>query len=280
VNYWKADSIGTYTIGGVVDPDNTIDECVETNNAFTAALDVSQRPSANLALNKSVSVTSVEALGYEGANAVDGNMGTRWSSSFTDPQTIAVDLGSSCYIDNVVLYWEAAYAKEYYIRISDGVSGWTDVYHETAGSGGMNSIHVGTNARKVMMQGLQRGTVYGYSLYEFEIHGSPFTAVSPRPGDNSLPKRFLLSEGFPNPFNPAATIRYELPVASIVTIIVYDLLGREVQRLAGGLYEAGYHEVRFESAGIASGTYFCRMEADPAGGGKNFVSVKKLLVLK
>jgi beta-glucosidase len=280
VNYWKSDSVGTYMIGGIVDPDNTIDECVETNNAATASLDVSSRPAANLALNKTVLVTSVEAAGYEGTMAVDGNMGTRWSSQFTDPQAITVDLGSLCYVDNVVLYWEAAYGKEYYVRISDGVSGWTDLYHETAGIGGMKSIHVGANARQVMMQGIQRGTVYGYSLYEFEIHGSPVASLGPRSGDNSLPKQFLLSDGFPNPFNPSATIRFELPVASTVSIIVYDLLGREVQRLAEGMHQPGYHEVKFESAGAASGTYFCRMSAEPAGGGRSFVSVKKLMVLR
>ena len=154
VNSWKADSSGSFALGAMVDPDHVIDECVETNNEAAATLTVTQPPAPNLALNKPVSVTSVEALGCEGACAVDGNMGTRWSSLFTDPQAIDVDLGSLCWVDNVVLYWEAAYAKEYYVRISDGINGWTDVLHETAGQGGMKTIHVGANARFVLMQGL------------------------------------------------------------------------------------------------------------------------------
>ena len=277
---WKADSIGTYTIGGIVDPDNTVDECVETDNSYSAVLGVLARPSANLALWKNVSVTSIEGAGYEGQKAADGNMGTRWSSAFTDPQAISIDLGSLCYVENIVLYWEAAYAKEYFVKIYGGVSGWTDVFHETAGVGGVKNIPIGANARQVMVQGVQRGTVYGYSLYEFEIHGSPFTGTDPSPRETGLPKQFLLCEGFPNPFNPATTIRFQLPVAAIVTIAVYDILGREVQRLAAGLHQAGYHEVRFESSGVASGPYFCRMTAEAVQGGHNFVSVKKLMVLK
>jgi beta-glucosidase len=279
VNFWKADSLGSFTVGAVVDPDNVVDECVETNNTAAATLTIAVRPAPNLALNRPVSVTSVEAPGYEGANAVDGNMGTRWSSMFTDPQAISVDLGSLCYVDNVVLWWEAAYAKEYYLRISDGITGWTDVFHETAGQGGMNTIHVGANARSVLVQGIQRATVYGYSLYELEVHGSTFTAVRANGGD-ALPKEFLLSDGFPNPFNPSATIRFQIPVASDVSIGVYDLLGREVRKLVAGGVGAGYHEVKFDSAGLASGTYFCRMNAVPAGGGKGYVSVKKLLLLR
>jgi hypothetical protein len=96
------------------------------------------------------------------------------------------------------------------------------------------------------------------------------------------PKAFALDQNFPNPFNPTTTIYYQLPTDSRVSIVVYDLLGREVRRLVDETKEAGYHEERFNAAGIASGVYFYRMTAEPLSGGgrNNYVSTKKLVVLR
>jgi hypothetical protein len=104
----------------------------------------------------------------------------------------------------------------------------------------------------------------------------------------TAPKAFALEQNFPNPFNPTTTIYYQLPTDSRVSIVVYDLLGREVKRLVDEVKEAGYHDQRFDASGIASGVYFYRMTAEPInGGGKaygpvgnSYVSVKKLIVLK
>lgn len=79
----------------------------------------------NVALNKNVSVSSVEE-GQAGTNAVDGNPGTRWSSSFSDPQTISVDLGGVFHLDSVVLIWEAAYGREYKIQVSEDTALYTN----------------------------------------------------------------------------------------------------------------------------------------------------------
>jgi hypothetical protein len=98
----------------------------------------------------------------------------------------------------------------------------------------------------------------------------------------TAPKVFALEQNFPNPFNPTTTIYYQLPTDSRVSIVVYDLLGREVKRLVDEVKEAGYHDQRFDASGIASGVYFYRMTAESlTGGGKNsYVSVKKLILLK
>jgi hypothetical protein len=98
----------------------------------------------------------------------------------------------------------------------------------------------------------------------------------------TAPKAFALEQNFPNPFNPTTTIYYQLPTASRVSIVVYDLLGREVKRLVDETKEAGYHQERFDASGIASGVYFYRMTAEALNGqGKNsYVSTKKFVVLK
>jgi hypothetical protein len=105
-------------------------------------------------------------------NAVDGNTGTRWSSGFTDPQWVQVDLGATHSICRVVLNWEAAYAKAYQVQTStDGVN-WTTIYSTTTGDGGIDDLTVTGSGRYVRMYGTQRATPYGYSLWEFQVYGS------------------------------------------------------------------------------------------------------------
>jgi len=127
----------------------------------------------NLALNRSVTSSSVENSSLLPANAIDGNNGTRWSSAFSDPQWIRVDLGGPATVTDVGLFWEAAYGRAYQIQISNDDSNWTTIYSNSNGDGGWDEI-TGLNAtgRYVRMYGTQRGTGYGYSLYEFQICGA------------------------------------------------------------------------------------------------------------
>ncbi len=130
-------------------------------------------PSGNLALNKTAVAYSTEnATLYPAGNVVDGNTGTRWSSAFSDPQWIYVNLGSTYAINKVVLNWEAAYGKSYQIQVSTDASNWSPVWSTDNGSGGVvTATFAATNAQYVRMYGTTRGSGYGYSLYEFEVYG-------------------------------------------------------------------------------------------------------------
>jgi beta-glucosidase len=281
VNFWTAGGPETHSVSASVDPDNSIDECVETNNSSSTQLTVYPIPPPNLALNKSVSVSSVERAGLEGKYAVDGNMATRWSSAFSDPQTIMVDLDSLHFVEDIVLRWEAAFAKEYYLRVSDMVNPWIDIRHETNGSGGMEKIAVGMNAQRVMLLGVQRGTPYGYSLYELEVHGAAPTDVRTNQRVNQMPRDFWLGDSYPNPFNPTTVVSYQLPAASSVKLVVFDVLGREVGVLVDEVKGPGSYAATFDASGLASGVYMYRLTAvsaaDPA---RRFVGVKKMALLR
>ena len=77
-----------------------------------------------------------------------------------------------------------------------------------------------------------------------------------------VPQTFTLHGAYPNPFNPSTTIVYDLPAAAAVTLVVYDVLGREVRRVAvGGVGAGARHQIRFEAGGLASGTYLYRVVA-------------------
>ena len=105
------------------------------------------------------------------------------------------------------------------------------------------------------------------------------TAV--RTKKSPLPMEFKLQQNYPNPFNPRTTIEYQLPVASNVSLKIYNVLGQVVATLADGAINAGYQSAHWNANNFASGIYFYRIEAtsisDP---GKRFTQVKKMLLIK
>jgi len=129
--------------------------------------------STNLALNKSVTVSSTESATYPGSYAVDGNSSTRWASAYSDPQWIQVDLGASYNINRVKLTWEAAYGKDYQIQLSNDNTTWTTIKTVTGNTSLINDqTGLSGSGRYLRMFGTARGTVYGYSLYELEVYGT------------------------------------------------------------------------------------------------------------
>jgi hypothetical protein len=125
-----------------------------------------------LSQGQPATASSVEGGAYPASAAVDGNTATRWSSAFSDPQWLQVDLGATHAISQVVLNWEAAYAKAFQIQTSNDGTNWTTIYSTTTGTGGIQTIPVSGSGRYVRMYGTQRATGYGYSLWEFQVFGS------------------------------------------------------------------------------------------------------------
>lgn len=104
------------------------------------------------------------------------------------------------------------------------------------------------------------------------------TGVKDRKG---LPKQFALYANYPNPFNPSTEIRFDVPSRSAVTIIVYNLLGAEVTRLANQrVYEAGEYSVKFDASQYSTGIYFYRMTAEGVQHAISFTTVRKMMLVK
>lgn len=112
---------------------------------------------------------------------------------------------------------------------------------------------------------------YGGGVFRQPIHGTITAISSP---SRRAPAAFRLDQNYPNPWNPAATIRYELKQRTHVILTVYDILGRQVMRLVDGKETAGVHTVRMFSGNLASGVYYYRLQGGP------FAETKKMLVIR
>lgn len=133
-------------------------------------------PKTNLALHRPAVGSSQDGLEDTAPYVNDGNLATRFGTKRgVDPGWIYIDLGEIKKINEVRLYWEAAYGKSYQIQVTDDPSQethWRDVFSTTAGKGGLEVITFDeVDARYIRMHGTVRATIYGYSIWEFEIYG-------------------------------------------------------------------------------------------------------------
>lgn len=91
---------------------------------------------------------------------------------------------------------------------------------------------------------------------------------------SKMPTTYDLSQNFPNPFNPATTINYQLPKSGYVTLKVYDILGREVATLVNEEKSLGRYSINFDGSSLASGVYIYQIRAN------DYVSSKKMMLIK
>jgi hypothetical protein len=112
------------------------------------------------------------------------------------------------------------------------------------------------------------------------IAGDTFGFLTAVPQIRELPREHQLEQNFPNPFNPTTAIKFDLPEAGNVSLVVYDVLGREVAELATGYHEAGYHSATWNAAGHASGVYFARFTATDTFGKVRLAKTSKILLMK
>jgi hypothetical protein len=100
------------------------------------------------------------------------------------------------------------------------------------------------------------------------------TLVNIRKNQNESATEYALSQNYPNPFNPVTKINFAIPKSGLVTIKVFDILGREVNQLLSKNLNAGSYTVDFDGSKLNSGTYFYRMEVN------GYTDIKKMILVK
>jgi len=98
--------------------------------------------------------------------------------------------------------------------------------------------------------------------------------VSVAEDEDDVPLTYELRQNYPNPFNPTTIIRYQLPLQSYVTLKVFDILGRDVATLVNEVKQPGTYSVQWHASGVASGVYFCRLQAG------QFSAMKKMVLMR
>jgi len=130
--------------------------------------------------------------------------------------------------------------------------------------------------------------VHSYSEIYVNINTSPQVSVSE---GNDLPRELHVCQNYPNPFNPNTTFRFDLPEPATVSLVVYDLLGRQIAEVVSGRFEAGYHSRTWnarlrssntggEASDVASGVYLARFTATGETGEIKYSRTTKLILMK
>lgn len=146
-----------------------------------------------------------------------------------------------------------------------------NIYLNSAGNGGQDLWNKISRVMHVVVDTFTVLTPSDYHAFPldkftFDILNKPKSSTTVK-DVNNLPKTFALRQNYPNPFNPTTTIEYDLPTASYVQLVIYDILGHRTRTLVDGQKQAGRFHIFWDSkdesgTSVAGGVYFCRMTTD------------------
>ncbi|MCH8326454.1 MAG: T9SS type A sorting domain-containing protein, partial [Bacteroidetes bacterium] len=191
--------------------------------------------------------------------------------------------GGKIYIDH------AEYSPEPSLDVSNGVfwglRSWASI--PNANTGGVDSKPVKVTIRYEDNNGkvytdyrtIDYGSWSGNQLFLFDTN-QMLLVTNINDDKNTIPNTYSISQNYPNPFNPNTVIQYSLPFESNVSIIVYNILGQEITKLVRGNMPAGIHKIHFDGSGLSSGIYFYSIRVTSVENNKNFLKVKKMVLIK
>jgi hypothetical protein len=140
----------------------------------------------NIARGKPTTASSTESGSFPGSNATDGDLTTRWSSGFSDPQWLQVDLGQSYDLSHATLTWEASAASAYQIQTSDNGTTWRTIYTNNNSPADIQDTALSGSGRYVRVYATGRASQWGDSLYELALYGTPSSGSQPGGGGAAL----------------------------------------------------------------------------------------------
>jgi len=167
-------------------------------------------------------------------------------------------------LDNAIIYVKSGNTYKNY-GISNGSGSFT-ADKLTPGSYTLTAYRMGFNPVS------QNVTITNSNVQNINFNfGSP---IGIQPISAQIPKSFNLYQNYPNPFNPETVIKFDIPKDQRVKIIIYDITGREVNKLLDEEIKAGTYNVRWNGSNYASGVYFYRIETG------SYTLTKKMLMVK
>ncbi len=216
----------------------------------------------------------------------EGNYRVLQYSASNHPLPIQLSsFAASASSDGVRLTWETMsevnnYGFEIQRSPASAVKQWTK-------AGFVAGYGTSTTAHSYSFVDALASGLSSYRLKQIDLSGEfrfsdpvDVNSVAGATDQKPIPKDFLLTQNYPNPFNPSTQIEYDLPKGGEVSLVVYDILGREVTTLANGYHEAGKYTARWDAGVQASGVYIARVKVSGGGGGTVFTKNIKLLLTK
>lgn len=183
---------------------------------------------------------------------------------------LAVDNNGNVYVTGRIMT-DTLYRYDYATIKYDasGIQKWVVSYN---GINGLNDFPVGLALdfqNNVVVTGYSQGLNNDDIVTIKYVQTVGITQIT-----NEIPNRFVLYQNYPNPFNPSTVINFDLPQKSFVTLMVYDISGREVLRPVSGELDHGSFKVNIDSDALAAGVYFYRLKAG------SFNETKKMVLIK
>lgn len=170
-------------------------------------------------------------------------------------------------------------AGVYLARSTDGGETWTDYritnYHfKPTPIGGLGQGYQGDNIAMTSSGNILWPVWMDNSTGLYQAWTAPVTVETTSTPEEPLPFAFSLEQNYPNPFNPTTQIRFSMPMRSVVSLKIYDLMGKELVTILEGEVHAGRHEKEFSADALSTGVYFYRLTT---GAG---TLTRKMVVLK
>ena len=167
---------------------------------------------------------------------------------------------SFCFVDSLEGFLCGADGK--ILKSTDGGINWIPSYSGTE-----------QNFHSINFVNHNTGWVVGAKSTIMKTSTGGISFVSDNHFTNEI-QDFNLSQNYPNPFNPTTTISYQISQRGLVTLKVYDVLGREVATIVNEEKISGSYEIKFDGSDLSSGVYFYKLQAG------SFVQTRKMIYLK
>ncbi len=208
------------------------------------------------------------AIGFKGADVYCGIGGSGvFRSTNNGNNWIEVNSGInvSANVSSFISYGPAIF-----------VTTWSDVYYTTNDGANWNTAtsNLSQNGYAAFSSAILGTNIYtgsGPGVWRRPISEM---IVGINSNGNEIPSAFSLGQNYPNPFNPSTKLKFEIAKTGNVKIVVFDVLGRQMQTLVNEVLQPGTYNTSFDASMLSSGVYFYRMEAG------DFTDVKRFVVLK
>lgn len=157
---------------------------------------------------------------------------------------------------------------------SPGANVWSTLPNKiTAWTAGQSGVAFSNGALKLVCAGGYSGTATVTNT-EMYTDSSALVGISNQSVSSIVPSDYALLQNYPNPFNPTTTISFSIPKSGLVTLKIYNVLGKELATLVNEVKSAGSYNLNFNATELSSGVYFYKIESG------NFSDIKRMMLIK